>query len=92
MAKPYIARPAPITAGGAPGDSHPLVTGKKIVYVSPNCTDRIKGLPRQKATRCWPSLFARFQRPEFQARLRWEENTVAVWDNRATALRGNRLR
>ncbi|MFZ4380247.1 MAG: TauD/TfdA dioxygenase family protein, partial [Polynucleobacter sp.] len=26
-----------------------------------------------------------FQRPEFQARLRWEKNTVAIWDNRATA-------
>ena len=29
-------------------------------------------------------IFARFQRPEFQARLRWRKNTLAVWDNRAT--------
>jgi taurine dioxygenase len=29
-------------------------------------------------------LFTRFQRPEFQARLRWQKNTLAVWDNRAT--------
>jgi taurine dioxygenase len=62
---------------------HP-VTGKKIVYVSPNFTDRIKGLPRQESDALLALLFARFQRPEFQARLRWEKNTVAIWDNRAT--------
>jgi taurine dioxygenase len=63
--------------------THP-VTGKKIVYVSPNFTDRIKGLPRQESDALLTFLFARFQRPEFQARLRWERNTVAIWDNRAT--------
>lgn len=63
--------------------THP-VTGKKIVYVSPNFTDRIKGLPRQESDALLTLLFARFQRPEFQARLRWEQNTVAIWDNRAT--------
>jgi taurine dioxygenase len=63
--------------------THP-VTGKKFVYVSPNFTDRIKGLPRQESDALLSFLFARFQRPEFQARLRWEKNTVAIWDNRAT--------
>lgn len=62
---------------------HP-VTGKKLVYVSPNFTDRIKGLPRQESDALLAFLFARFQRPEFQARLRWEKNTVAIWDNRST--------
>ena len=62
---------------------HP-VTGKKIVYVSPNFTDRIKGLPRQESDALLSLLFARLQRPEFHARLRWEPNTVAIWDNRAT--------
>lgn len=63
--------------------THP-VTGKKLVYVSPNFTDRIKGLSRQESDALLAFLFARFQRPEFQARLRWEANTVAIWDNRAT--------
>lgn len=63
--------------------THP-VTGKKIVYVSPNFTDRIKGLSRQESDALLALLFARFQRPEFQARLRWEKSTVAIWDNRAT--------
>lgn len=63
--------------------THP-VTGKKIVYVNPNFTDRIKGISRQQSDALLAFIFAQFQRPEFQARLRWEENTVAIWDNRAT--------
>lgn len=63
--------------------THPL-TGKKILYVNPNFTDRIKGLSRQQSDALLTFIFAQFQRPEFQARLRWEKNTVAIWDNRAT--------
>ncbi len=63
--------------------THP-VTGKKLVFVSPNFTDRIKGLPRLESDALLGLLFARLQRPEFQARLRWETNTIAIWDNRAT--------
>jgi taurine dioxygenase len=62
---------------------HP-VTGKKLVYVNPNFTDRIKGLSRQQSDALLTFLFAQFQRPEFQARLIWEQHTVAIWDNRAT--------
>jgi taurine dioxygenase len=62
---------------------HP-VTGRKFVYVNPNFTDRIKGLSRQQSDALLTFLFSQFQRPEFQARLRWEKNTVAIWDNRAT--------
>lgn len=72
-----------------PPVTHPVVrvhpvTGKKIVYVSPNFTDRIKGLGRRESDALLQFLFARFEKPEFQARLRWEKNTVAIWDNRAT--------
>lgn len=63
--------------------THP-VTGRKLIYVNPNFTDRIKGLSRQQSDALLSFLFAQFLRPEFQARLRWEENTVAIWDNRAT--------
>ncbi len=63
--------------------THPL-TGRKIVYVSPNFTDRIRGLSRQESDALLAFLFARFQRSEFHARLRWEKNTVAIWDNRST--------
>jgi len=63
--------------------THP-VTGRKLVYVNPNFTERIKGLSRQQSDALLAFIFAQFQRPEFQARLRWETNTVAIWDNRAT--------
>ena len=63
--------------------THP-VTGRKLVYVNSNFTDRIKGLPRIESDALLNLLFGYFQRPEFHARLRWERNTVAIWDNRAT--------
>ncbi|THF65302.1 TauD/TfdA dioxygenase family protein [Pseudothauera rhizosphaerae] len=63
--------------------THP-VTGRKLVYVNPNFTSHIKGLPRQESDQLLNLLFARFTRPDFHARLRWEKDTVAIWDNRAT--------
>ena len=39
------------SAGGASRGAHAPVTGKKILYVSPNFTDKIKGLPRQQERR-----------------------------------------
>lgn len=63
--------------------THP-VTGKKIVFVNPNFTDRIKGLSREQSDALLGFIFTFFARPEVQSRLRWEPNTVAIWDNRAT--------
>jgi len=63
--------------------THP-VTGKNILYVSPNFTDKIKGLPRQQSDALLTFLFGLLEKPELQARLRWETDTVAIWDNRAT--------
>ena len=63
--------------------THPI-TGRKILYVNPNFTDRIKGLSRQESDALLTLLFALLQKPEVQTRLRWELDTVAIWDNRAT--------
>lgn len=62
---------------------HP-VSGRKILYVNPNFTDRIKGLSRQESDGLLTFLFGLFLRPEAQVRLRWSKNTVAIWDNRST--------
>lgn len=63
--------------------THPI-TGKKILYVNPNFTDRIIGLSRQQSDALLTFLFTFLQKPDVQARLRWEDGTLAVWDNRAT--------
>ena len=62
---------------------HP-VTGKKILYVNQNFTDKIIGLPRRQSDALLALLFNQIERPDVQARLRWELGTVAVWDNLAT--------
>jgi taurine dioxygenase len=62
---------------------HP-VTGKKLIYVNPNFTDRIVGLDRRESDAVLTLLFGLFQRPDYQARWRWQVNDVAIWDNRAT--------
>ena len=62
---------------------HP-VTGKKILYVNPTFTSHIKGLPRAQSDALLAQLYALITVPEYQARLRWQPNTLAVWDNRST--------
>lgn len=62
---------------------HP-VTGKKILYVNPTFTSHIKGLPRAQSDALLTQLFDLTKVPEFQARLRWQAGTLAVWDNRST--------
>lgn len=52
--------------------------------MNPNFTDRIKGFSRRESDALLSLLFGLFEKPEVQARLRWEVNTVAIWDNRAT--------
>jgi taurine dioxygenase len=63
--------------------SHP-VTGEKYVFVNPKYTERINGLPRHQSDTLLQFLFTQFERPEFQARLRWAPGTVAIWDNLTT--------
>lgn len=62
---------------------HPI-TGKKILYVNPTFTSHIKGLSRAQSDALLAQLFDLVKVPEFQARLRWEQGTLAVWDNRST--------
>lgn len=72
-----------------PPVAHPVVrvhpvTGRKILYVNPNFTDRIKGFNRQASDALLALLFRQFEKPEVQLRLRWSLNHVALWDNRGT--------
>ncbi len=62
---------------------HP-VTGRPCLYVNHNYTTRIRQLTREESDSLLRFLFDHVARPDFQVRFRWERNSVAVWDLRAT--------
>ena len=70
--------------------SHPLirvhpVTGEKYVFTNPKYVERINGVSRNESDWLLARLHALYERPEAQARLRWEYCTVAIWDNLSTS-------
>lgn len=71
-----------------PESIHPVVrthpeTGRPGIYVNRSFTTEIIGLEPDESRRLLQRLFAHIERPEFQIRLRWNENDVALWDNRS---------
>ncbi|RSL49013.1 hypothetical protein CEP53_009327 [Fusarium sp. AF-6] len=70
---------------------HPIVrihpaTGQKALFIQPGFTKRIIGLKQEESDGLLKILFKHIaQGQDFQARVRWEEGTVALWDNRVTA-------
>ncbi|MEQ8662842.1 MAG: TauD/TfdA family dioxygenase, partial [Gammaproteobacteria bacterium] len=72
-----------------PPVTHPVVvehpvTGRRVLYVNPTFTARIVELAPAESRALLDLLFAHLLRPEFQVRLQWRVDDVAVWDNRAT--------
>lgn len=66
---------------------HPVVrvhdeTGRRAIYVNGAHTQRFDGMTREESLPLLNPLFARVGRPEYSFRLRWEKNTLAMWDNR----------
>ncbi len=76
--------------GGYPRHEHPVIathpdTGKKLLYVNSGFTTRIKGLRPNESRALLDMLFRHIEStPKLVARVDWEPNTLAFWDNRCT--------
>jgi taurine dioxygenase len=61
--------------------THP-VTGRKALYVNKGFTRRIIGIPLDESEGILNYLYEHMANPLFQCRFRWQENSIAFWDNR----------
>ena len=72
-----------------PPVTHPVVcrhpdTGRRFLYVNSNFATRINEVTEAESEALLRFLFQHVRTPEFQVRFRWEEGSVALWDNRCT--------
>jgi taurine dioxygenase len=63
--------------------THP-VTGERLIYVNSAFTVAIKGMTADESQRVLNHLYAQATIPEHRVTLRWEQGTIAFWDNRST--------
>jgi taurine dioxygenase len=68
---------------------HPVVrthpqTGRKSLYVNTAHTLCFKGMTVEESKPLIDFLSDHCVRPEYTCRLRWQDGTVAIWDNRCT--------
>ncbi|MFN9281910.1 MAG: TauD/TfdA dioxygenase family protein [Rubrivivax sp.] len=63
--------------------SHP-VTGRKTLFVNSIWTKRLLGLHMDLSEALLNMLFEWIKKPEFMVRFRWEQDSIAIWDNAAT--------
>lgn len=72
-----------------PSVEHPVVrthpeTKKKALYVNAAFTQHIVGMDRDQSAALLKHLYAQAAIPEYQCRFRWQKNSIAFWDNRAS--------
>ena len=70
-----------------PNAEHPVIrvhpkTGRKGIFVNPTFTTEIVGVPAAEGEAILNFLYAHVAKPQFQCRFRWEEDSIAMWDNR----------
>jgi len=73
----------------APQAEHPVIrrhpaTRRKALFVNSVFTKRIVGLPQAESEALLRFLFEHIKDPNWQVRFRWEDHSVAMWDNRCT--------
>lgn len=64
--------------------AHHPVTGRPYLNVSEAFTRFVIGLSAPESGRLLTELFDLINRPDFHVRIRWQPDTLAIWDNRAT--------
>jgi len=70
-----------------PNPSHPVVithpeTGQRVLFVNRQFTVRIDGLSDLESRNVLEILYHQSSVPEYQFRLSWQPDTLAIWDNR----------
>jgi taurine dioxygenase len=68
---------------------HPVVrthpeTGRKALYANGGHALRFRDMTVEESAPLLSYLFSHATRPEFTCRFRWEEGSIALWDNRCT--------
>jgi len=71
-----------------PEPHHPIVrthpeSGRRGLYVNGAFTQSIDGMEPEESDKLLRFLYKQASVPEYQCRFRWEENSVAFWDNRS---------
>jgi taurine dioxygenase len=72
-----------------PSVSHPVIrshpeTGRPMLFVNETFTVKINELSDNESAALLAMLVNHVKRPEFQTRFRWQQNSMAFWDNRCT--------
>ena len=62
-------------------ETHPI-SGKKYLNVNQSFTRNIVNVSQGASDHILKFLFQLLARPEFQVRFHWQNNSVAIWDNR----------
>jgi len=62
--------------------THP-VTSKKLIYVNSLFTLKIKSLSDSESSELLEFLCEHIKQEKYQCRFKWEENSIAFWDNRS---------
>lgn len=86
--KPYVgAYNSTPPEGGYPRNEHPVVivhpvTGRKMIYVNPAFTTRIAGMRGWESDALLRGIHEFVATtPKLTCRVRWEPNTITLWDN-----------
>jgi len=84
LAKGSVKRREPVATTHPIVRTHP-VTGEKALYINPQFTRDIVGFKKEESDAILKFLYDHVAlAADLQVRVRWEEKTVVVWDNRVT--------